>query len=214
MKSDGNQEIFPIAIFLDTNILDSLPENLRSGDLSGLIADANSIGAKVCIPDVVAREWLKHRIDKFFDSLDGYEKSRAHIKKYFSNMPVFNIAGHDFSNNVYRFLINHLKKSGCRILGPPKSTISDLTERAVWSKPPFRNANKGFKDELVVLSMLKLPKRGWNYKTYVLVTQDNDFPAEELKKRFADFNVMLERVNTLQDARKLLEPIPKPQFLG
>jgi hypothetical protein len=53
--------------------------------------------------------------------------------------------------------------------------------------------------------MLKLVKRGWNYRTYMLVTKDSDFPAEELKERFANSNVMFERVNTLQDARKRLD---------
>lgn len=53
--------------------------------------------------------------------------------------------------------------------------------------------------------MLKLVERGWNYKTYVLVTRDNDFPSQELKKRFDDCEVKFERVNSLQEARKLLD---------
>ncbi len=205
MTVNNNQEIFPIAIFLDTNILDSLPENLVSGDLSGLIADAKNIGSDVYIPDVVAREWLTHRIDKFFNSLEEYLKSGSHIKKYFSEIPEFKITKSGFLSNVYRFLISHLKNSGCRLLCPPKTTIRRLTTQAVQSIPPFRNSNKGFKDELIILSMLKLPQRNWNYKTYVLVTKDNVFSAEELKKRFAHFDVRFERVNSLQDARKLLD---------
>lgn len=205
MSGEENKEIFPIAIFLDTNILDSLPENLRSGDLSGLVADADNIGASVYIPDVVAREWLEHRMDKFFHSLENYEKSRSHIKKYFSDVSEFRITVDDFMDNVYRFLISHLKKSGCRLLGPPKVTINSLTRRAVCKTPPFKNANRGFKDELVILSMLKLVRRGRNYKTYVLVTKDNDFLSEELKKRFSRFKVKFDRVNSLQYVRKLLD---------
>ena len=205
MDNDNDESVFPIAIFLDTNILDSLPEDLRSGDLSSLVADAENIGAKVYMPDVVAREWLKHRIDKFFDSLKNYIKDGKHIKKYFSEISEFGLTVEEFRKNVYKSLISRLKRCGCRLLGPPKVTISSLTRRAVWHRVPFRNANKGFKDELVVLSMLKLQKRGWNYKTYVLVTRDNDFPAEELKKRFSKYEIKFERVNSLQDAKKLLD---------
>jgi len=205
MVINNNKEIFPIAIFLDTNILDSLPENLRAGDLSGLVADCNNIGATVYIPDVVSREWLKHRIDKFFISLSNYLKSRSHIKKYFPNIPDFNINIEEFKNNVYRTLISFLKKSGCRLLGPPKASIIGLTDRAINAIPPFRYANRGFKDELVVLSMFKLEKRGWNYNTYVLITKDNDFPSEDLKRRFISHEVKFERVNSLREARNFLE---------
>lgn len=205
MNDSNDKEIFPIAIFLDTNILDSLPENLTAGDLSGLVADADNIGAKVYISDVVAREWLKHRIDKFLDSYKNYIKCRNHIKKYFTDIPEFNITKDEFWNNVHGSFVSYLKKCGCRLLAPPNATIRTLTERAVAAVPPFRYGNKGFKDELVILSMLKLVERGWNYKTYVIVTQDNDFPSQELKKRFAQHEVKFERVNSLQDARKLLD---------
>jgi hypothetical protein len=205
MVESDSKEVFPIAIFLDTNILDALPENLHSGDLSGLIADAGSIGASVYISDVVAREWVKHRTDKFLKSLEAYQKAQNHMKKYFPDIPEFRITKDDFEGSVYRVLILRLKNCGCRLLGPPKATIASLTRRAVWEMPPFRGANRGFKDELVVLSMLKLRKRGWNYKTYVLVTMDNDFPATELQNRFALWSVNFERVNSLRDARKLLE---------
>lgn len=120
MDSNNNESVFPIAIFLDTNILDSLPEDLRSGDLSGLVADTEKIGARVYIPDVVAREWLKHRIDKFLGSFENYIKGRNHIKKYFSDMPEFDITKDGFWNNVYRSLVSYLKKCGCRLLTPPR----------------------------------------------------------------------------------------------
>jgi len=205
INDSNKRDLFPIAIFLDTNILDSIPENLKSGDLSGLVEDAEKIGTKVYIPDVVAREWLKHRMNKFIDSVENYLKERNNILKYFSEMPEFELTVEGFRKNVYKPLVSRLKKCGCRLLGPPKTTISKLTRRAVWQKAPFRNSNKGFKDELVVLSMLKLYNHGWNYKTYILVTRDNDFPEENLKKRFAEYEVNFERVNSLRDARKLLD---------
>jgi hypothetical protein len=87
----------------------------------------------------------------------------------------------------------HPRKSSCRLLGLPRAAIRELTSRAVLQTPPFRNANKGFKDELLVLSMLKLVKRGWNYRTYVLVTKGNDVDVGSLAKRFAALNVAFER---------------------
>jgi len=204
MAIDDSTEVFPVAIFLDTNILDALPEDLSSGDLSGLVADADRIGAQAYIPDVVAREWLKHRMDKFFNTLEEYEGNRIHINRYFPNIPEFSITSSEFRSNVYRVLITHLVKSGCRLLGPPKATIRRLTARAVWAVPPFKYANKGFKDELIVLSILKLVERSWNYKTYVLVTKDNDFSAPELQDRFTRFKVRLERVTSLREAREFL----------
>ena len=47
-----------MVIFLDTNILEELPETLESGELSSLIAEAKEVLVKVCLPDIVAREWI------------------------------------------------------------------------------------------------------------------------------------------------------------
>jgi len=195
---------FPIAVFIDTNILDSLPEDLQSGDLSSLAETAEKTGARVYIPDVVAREWLKHRLDKIVGSFREYRKSRDHLKNYLPTIPEWKVTEDDYLNSVYRALIGRLRRSGCRVLGPPKTTIRGLTHRAVWEEPPFRGANKGFKDELVVVAMLKLVSRGWNYRTYVLVTKDHDFPGDSLEERFRRRNVVFEKVQSLHEAKELL----------
>jgi hypothetical protein len=203
MSENKARGAFPIAVFIDTNILDSLPEDLRSGDLSGLVDVAEKTGARIYIPDVVAREWLKHMLDRFSNRFTEYRISRDYLEKYLPTIPKLEITENDFLNSVYRPLIVRLRRSGCRILGPAKVAIKELTKHAVWEEPPFKKGNKGFKDELVVVTMLKLV-RGWNYQTYVLVTKDADFQVESLRERFRRRDVVFEKVQSLHEAKELL----------
>lgn len=203
MNEKQTREVFPIAIFIDTNILDALPEELISGDLSALIEDANQVGSRVFIPDVVAREWMEHKIERLLKNLENYQKAKNYIEKYFPPVAGFQLSGEDF-RKVPRALVARLRKSGCRLAIPPKATVRSLTWRAVSGMPPFRDGNRGFKDELIVRSMLRLVESGRNYRTYVLVTNDSDFDVESLRKRFGRHEVIFEKVPGLRKGRELL----------
>lgn len=59
-----------VAVILDTNVLDALPESLKSGELSNL----TSAVWRVFVPDVVAREWQWHRLWKADESYKTLRK--------------------------------------------------------------------------------------------------------------------------------------------
>ncbi|HUW83397.1 MAG TPA: hypothetical protein VMZ31_11430 [Phycisphaerae bacterium] len=66
---------WPLAVFLDTNVLDSLPESLESGELSKLVKQAS----RVYVPDVVARERVNHRYTKASNGANDAVKARPRI---------------------------------------------------------------------------------------------------------------------------------------
>ena len=77
-----DEQAFPMVFFLDTNILDELPETLESGELSSLIAEAEEVEVKVYIPDIVAREWIWHRLEKLLNSIADAKTSLDHVRRY------------------------------------------------------------------------------------------------------------------------------------
>jgi hypothetical protein len=166
-KQDNKQseQAFPMAVFLDTNILEELPENLESGELSSLIAEAKEVLVKICLPDIVAREWIWHRLEKLIKNMEGAKKGLDHIRKYFKDIPDFNPPeANNILDSVFRISVKRIKESGLRVLGPPKTNIRMLTHRAAYKQAPFRGSNRGFKDELVVLTMLKMSKKNGTLK--------------------------------------------------
>ena len=193
-----------MAVFLDTNILEELPETLESGELSSLIAEAKEAKVKVYLSDIVAREWITHRLEKLLKNMEGAKKDLDHLRKYFNNTPDLKPPeASDIVKSIFRITVKHIKNSGLRVLGPPKVSVRRITHRAVYKQAPFRSSNRGFKDELVVLTMLKL-LRNWNYKSVVLISKDSDFSQKDLQDRFKDFGARLIVVKSIEKARRLL----------
>jgi hypothetical protein len=199
------EQTFPMVFFLDTNILEQLPETLESGSLSSMIVEAKQANVKVYIPDVVAREWIWHRLDRLINKLSDAEESLNYVGKYLQGIPNFKSPNSsDLVSSVFKIVLGRIKHSGLRVLGPPKVKVRTLTFNAVCQQSPFRSSNKGFKDELVVLSMLKILRK-WHYKSVVLISQDDAFTDKSLQDRFDPFRAKLVVVKTLDKARELLK---------
>jgi len=199
------EETFPIVFFLDTNILEGLPESLESGELSSLISEGNETGTNVYLPDVVAREWCYHRVEKLVDGLKEFENGSKQIRKYDKSLPKYKIVPENLLKSVFTQSVRNIKASGLRVLGPPHLNLIELRNRAVFKLPPFKDVNKGFKDELVLLGVLKRLQEGWNYRTCVLVTQDRDFNEENLQNRFKPYGAVLRVVRTISEAKNFLK---------
>ncbi len=186
---------WPIAVFLDTNILESLPESLESGELSSLVSEAD----RVFVPDVVAREWVSHRIEGARNSIAGAQKAMRHVQQYCDQWIKVEIgSAKEVLGNVTRESVKRLRAAKLRILRPPKLDTRNLTRRATRKIPPFKDRGRGFKDELVVLSMLEFFRSG-SFKSGVLVSKDCDF-GKDLGSRFAPLDVEVVVESSLSDA--------------
>src|SRR5262245_40388830 len=125
---------FPIAVFLDTNILDALPEDLRSGELASLVSEAG----RVILPDIVAREWLTHSIEKAANSLKDAAKCRAHLKQYDDSWVVTrDPKASELERNVVRTAVRRIRDANLRVASPPRLNARDLAKRASRRVPPF-----------------------------------------------------------------------------
>lgn len=204
MASEGKNIItLPAAFFLDTNILDALPESLESGELNSLVSEAGQVHSRVYLPDVVAREWLKHRLDKVVKSYVSVRKGSKHLRNYISTIPGFELENKAIIDAVFSNGIRRMKAGELRILRPPHIDTRSMTLNAVSEVAPFTHSNKGFKDELIILSMLDVVGR-WTLKSCVLVTNDSHFEEKEIQPRFEHLKVDFRIVNNLQKATQLI----------
>lgn len=204
MAENGNKTIkLPAAFFLDTNILDTLPESLESGELSHLVSEADDCNCRVFLCDVVAREWLKHRWDNACKSAESLMKGIRHLGKYIDSIPEVPIEDDAFYASVFRKGIQRIKEARLRVLKPPLLYTRAITAGAVFEAAPFSHSNKGFKDELIVLSMLQLLNR-CSYGSCVLVTSDGHFRERDLRSRFEKYDVHFRVVDKLSGAVQLI----------
>lgn len=203
MPSEKNSLMLPVAFFLDTNILDALPETLESGELNGLVSEANGVKSRVYLPDVVAREWIKHRLDKVLKRYTDIRVGFDHLKKYLDAIPDFKIETDTIVDAVFKDGTRRIRNAGLRILRPPRINTRSMTSNAVFQVAPFAHSNRGFKDELIILSMLGLVRR-WTYKSCVLVTKDTHLAEKDIKPRFKRLSGAFRVANNLPDATQLI----------
>ena len=197
---------FPTAFFVDTSVLDALPEDLASADLLSFmdIVERFKQQVHVVVPDVVAREWRWHRVQHAEKKLGAAREAASYLRKYQDGAVQIQASADQIPAGAGRTAIARLKAACLRILPPPKIDTREITRRAVMAMAPFRERGRGFKDELVVLSMLERMERQ-RYATAVLVTQDTDFDPSELAKRFEPSKVDFRCVPTFGEAAGLLK---------
>lgn len=203
MDTDNEKQAgWPVAVFLDTNVLDQLPESLNSGELASLIDRVRY----VYVADVAAREWITHRIEKAIDSLESAWKVASHLKQYQESTIEISIDPKDLIRRVKSDCVNRLRRSGLRVLRPPSVTLRSITHRATLKFPPFREKGRGFKDELIFQTMLERVCR-YEYSTLILISQDSDFSHNLIKESFADKDVNFQLAKTISAADQLIEKI-------
>ncbi len=201
----STESLLPMAIFLDTNVLDSLPENLQSGSLQSLLSEAKSLELSVYVSDIVAREWVQHRLEKAVKSVVTSAKCMKQLNQYSKEWVEMAFpSGEVLRETVETEAKKRLESSGLVALQPPQVTIAELSNAAACKLPPFGEANKGFKDELIVLTMLDLIAR-YNYKAAMLVSNDKGFLHGRITERFACYCVKFLCVSSLEEASKELQ---------
>ena len=194
--------LLPTAIYLDTSVLEELPETLESGELAGLVAQAGKLEIPVLVPDIVAKEWLWHRGDKALTSLRNAQTGLRHVASYLPGTACPNIDEKVLVEAVWKAARERLARTGLQSLPAPSVDVPELTVRALANVPPLR---KGFKDELVVLSIEQDMARRDPKGAAVLVARDKHFGDPEVLARFDARGGKLVVVGRLEDASKIVK---------
>ena len=204
-ESKQFESLLPMAIFLDTNVVWKLPEHEQWGLLPSFLSDAKSQGLKVYLPDIVAREWLQHRREKAAASVAKAAESGRHLSQYSKEWAQMKLPSSGYlDRTVETEERRRLQSLGLVLLDPPEFDIAALSNAAARKRAPFRDANKGFKDELIVLTMLEIIDKG-DYKSVMLISKDKVFSEEAIKTRFLRYSAEFLCATTLEEAIELLE---------
>lgn len=93
---------------------------------------------------------------------------------------LFNVIKNKFDEKINELKIEILPL-------PLKTSILDLSERAISYKAPFEKGDKGFKDTLAWLSIMEDSEKNNDFE-YILVTKDTIFSNDSIKKEFTNKN--------------------------
>lgn len=191
----------PKLIFMDTNVLDSLPENLRSGEFSLLLENAATLDVGVVVSQIALLEWLKHRREGALKHLRRIRAGRDYISRYKNDALNIRIDDATLQGLVTEQQNNLLKKLGIEIAPLPSIDVEEIATNAVEEIPPFKKEDRGFKDELIVLSLIEYAQK-LESPSAILISNDSIFSKQALKERFKSKNIELIVVTSLDEANK------------
>jgi len=198
----------PELVFLDTNILDSLPIDLRSGELSLLLENAARIDITVAIPKIVLLEWLKHRSLSSLKHLRNIREGFNYIKKYKNDAVSIGIDDATLQHLVTEQQKDLLNKLGIQIAPLHSINIDKIVTNAVEEIPPFKKEDRGFKDEIIVLSLIEYAHK-LESPSAMLISSDSVFREQALRDRFKSENIELIVAASLEDANKWFDDFLK-----
>lgn len=170
-----------VAIITDNNIFSQKDFN----EALKIIHGSSIQGISVFVPEVVLREYLAPQysvFDKDIKNLNRLQKKYKddglkiegihHLKNSVGKQ--FSILFDKYEHNIIKIPKNHSK------------LFDDIFKASLKKTPPFKSgkhsSDKGFKDRVILLSIIDFAKKSGMFERYILLTND-----EELKKTKQEF---------------------------
>lgn len=205
---------FPAAIYFDTNIFRKIKKEFDSPEFQNLQKLCQELNISINVPEVVLQEWLFHhtseRAKKFIDKINSsYEELKSYVVST-SDISV-EINETEILLKSRKDLIEKVNSSVINVLNTPKLEMDVLINRAVQKIRPFKSEDKGFRDTIILFTILEHAK---SYKRgeHLLITNDSDFYHEDVYKTAREHEVKLILIKTIPDAIDHLQSFLKKAY--
>lgn len=191
--TDAQQAILPKALYVDTNALLALPDSLATEPMAEVVDLANRLAMGLFVPQLCVDEWTSHRTAdavKVMNRILGDAKRIGSLLDR-SALECEAIPMDDLCRSVRDNLIQRLNSIGFQTIPTPDVELSKLLEMFVAKEPPFGDGDKGFKDAVILESILHHSSEANSFDHIMFLTSDKRFAHPAIGKRFADVGVAL-----------------------
>lgn len=188
-------------IVFETSILVS--ENFPdiSIDLKQFFETANILKLDLYIPKIVLRELEQLYIENVFKQINQINKSYKELKPYAQEQIFIKLPDVDYLISVYeKNVMGLLEKYNIKVIEIPSLITNDLIEKAIKYIPPFKKDDKGFKDALILESIL-LHASNNRLNSIILVSGDKIFNSGEIKEYAEKSNINLIIMESLEQVK-------------
>ena len=155
---------YPKAVILDTNVL--LPIHARTShpQFRELLTVASRSAVDILVPQVVVEELIENQVQRLQKSARAAFHAVKTLSEYDIEAQVVpdELRNQDFKKCVRLAIVRRLDEADIRRLPLPKPSIEELVDRAVSCQPPFEANDKGFRDELILQSVIEAADRYTN----------------------------------------------------
>ncbi len=181
----ANKPEKPQAIYIDTNILFQNGHSLDTTKFSELINYTRFLDIKIYIPKVVFEEWVYIKTQAALKYKQQLHISSNSLGSLLSREPLQYEEVKISYDSVKEISINILSNKNIEIIETPLIDINQIIDRAIKLIPPFVKQDKGFKDTLILFTLLNHIKNN-SFKYIIFISNDDIFQQNSIKDEFPD----------------------------
>lgn len=187
--AEPEQIILPKAIyFFDANALIAAPNTLATQPIAEIVEMAKILGTDMFIPQIAAWEWLARCCADALKAMGRIEREAKQIGSLLGRAPleVERIPDDDLRGAVRAIQANRLLAIGFQIVSTTQIELADLITLFLDKVPPFNDGDKGFKDAIILETILQHACRDNKFDHIVIVSSDKVFGHSALSSKFAE----------------------------
>lgn len=198
-------------IYLDTQPLTQSQWPRISTGLENVFKLAHLLGVEVCIPQPVLDErraqW-QHDLDKHVGQLKSVRGEIAQLCKDLCEVPEPPGLDGKAVQAAYQKRVQELLEKYKIVIAPTTSRSTEvLYQLALARVPPFADKGTGFKDAVILFSVIEHLDRCPLEKAAILVTKDGDFDDKALEKVASGLSGRLRITRSLDEVTKALDAV-------
>ncbi|MCH7701242.1 MAG: DUF4935 domain-containing protein [Planctomycetes bacterium] len=182
--------MLPSAIYFDTNVLIAAGFELNAEWLKPLLAHARGLHIPLIVPDLVRQEWLqflKEKCNTYLRSLDQLSRLSGELRSH--DQPLV-LSKEQLLGDVHNTSVRRMKSTFSYCIPTAECDLQVLTQQAIEKFPPFGEADKGFRDTLIVESIIAHMEAQFPNCRAFVVSEDGLFKTGmQERARFANVNI-------------------------
>jgi len=196
-------------LYLDTNILKSLNFNVHEDPrLGNLKIKLTPLKIGIFAPKIVLQELLflrRKELEEIFYSLNTSARKISRFVK--RSLQIDTLDKEKLVKEMGDNLFSNIKKAGIQIFETPynEMDLQKVTKQAIYEQRPFQEHDKGFKDAIIMHSILQHSKKVPNYEHIFLSTDKTAFDNEDIVKLIKNADVKLKLIFSIEDLNKYLD---------
>lgn len=187
---------FPEAVYLDANVLISLPHHLQVPELLSLREVADQVGTTLFVPELAVNEWMEHRVFEASAHIARMRTASETLGSMLKRRPLEfeDLSDQDLGRDVRQAMRVRLESAGLQVVATPRLDVAELCRLFVEKAPPFGAGDKGFKDAVIIETILRHAAQERGFRRIVVGSSDSKFGHAEIAERFSESGVALEVV--------------------
>jgi hypothetical protein len=174
------------------------------GDIKAFLDEHGAEDVQLCLSEMVVEERIQQKEEEAKQVISEVNEGLRRLKVLGYPNPALDDTG--IQPAAFReFAEKYIKKYLVEVLPTPKLDPKELVSRAIKKLKPFNDKGAGFKDTVILLSMIDDAQKTEGYE-YILVSNNKrDFTAEVASSFLAVTNKKLHIVHDIEGLKSLLD---------